>query len=574
MKKILLMGNPNVGKSVMFSRLTGVHVHASNYPGTTVEFTEGYMLFKGEQTAVVDVPGTYSLDPASKAEEVASEMLQHGDYVINVVDATNLERNLNLTVQLIECGVPMVVVLNMWDEAPHRGIAIDADLLAKELGVPVIPTVAVTGEGVRHAVETLERMRPHKGTRSNEESRWQKIGHIVSLTQTLTHHHHTMRQRLEDFAVNPLGGLIIAVMVLLASFVIIRFIGEGLINFVFDPLFEKLLSPALLQLSDVLGEYHLLHQVIIGKLIEGGIDYKQSFGLLTTGIYVPIAAVLPYIVAFYLILGILEDVGYLPRFAVLMDNLMHRLGLHGYAIVPHMLALGCNVPGILATRTLESKRERFLAITLISIAVPCAALQAMIIGVVGARGLIYVLLVYLILLITWFVTGFMLNRLVRGFSPELILEVPPMRWPAWKPFLKKFWIRSKGFIKEALPIVLIGVLVVNVLYVLGLFSWIAAVTSPVVERVWGLPRDAVIAIAMGFLRKDVAIGMLTPLGLTTKQLIVGCSVLAMTFPCIASFAVIFKELGWRLLLASTVIMLVVATVMGGLANLVLGYVMS
>lgn len=573
MKKILIIGNPNVGKSVVFSRLTGVHVTISNYPGTTVEYTMGHMMFRGEKVEVLDVPGTYSLEPTSKAEEVALEMLEQGDLIINVVDATNLERNLNLTLQLIERGVPMVVALNMWDETSHQGISIDSLALQEELNIPVVHTVAVTGEGIYQMIEALESAKPSKTIKGTDAARWRQIGNIVSTVQTLTHHHHTLKQRIEDLAVNPLGGLGIAAIILFASFWIIRLIGEGLISLVFDPLFENLYSPLLMKLSGLIAQHSFIHDIVIGKLIEGGIDYKQSFGVLTTGIYVPIAAVLPYIVAFYLVLGFLEDVGYLPRFAVLMDNLMHRLGLHGYAMIPHMLGLGCNVPGLLATRALESKRERFLAITLISIGVPCAALQAMVIGVLGQRGLIYVIAVYVILFITWLLTGMVLNRLVKGFSPELIMEMPPLRWPTPKAYFKKFWVRAKGFLKEALPIVLIGVLIVSVLYALGAFEWVARAAAPVVEKIWGLPSEAVIAVIIGFLRKDVAVGMLTPLNLTTQQLIVGCSVLAMTFPCIASFAVIVKELGLKLLLAATAIMLTVAIVMGGLANLILGFIL-
>lgn len=573
MKKILLMGNPNVGKSVVFSRLTGVHVHASNYPGTTVEFTEGHMLFQGEKAEVIDVPGTYSLEPLSKAEEVALNMLEHGDFIINVVDATNLERNLNLTLQLIERGVPMVVALNMWDETSHKGISINVSALQEELGIPVIPTVAVTGEGILHLVKELENAESAKSIKGTDAARWHQIGHIITTVQTLTDHSHTFKQRIEDMAINPVGGVAIAAAILLASFWIVRLVGEGLINLIFDPLFEKIWSPLLMKLSGIISAHPHLHNIIIGQLIDGAIDYKQSFGLLTTGLYIPIAAVLPYIVSFYLVLGILEDVGYLPRFAVLMDNLMHRLGLHGYAMIPHMLGLGCNVPGLLATRSLESKRERFIAITLISIAVPCAALQAMIIGVLGQRGLIYVVIVYLILFVTWLLTGIVLNRFVKGFSPELIMEVPPLRWPAPKAFMTKFWGRAKGFLEEALPIVLVGVAVVSVLYSFGIFDYIAAAAAPIVQKIWGLPPEAVIAIIIGFLRKDVAVGMLTPLNLTTKQLIVGCSVLAMTFPCIASFAIIFKELGVRSLIVSTLIMLSVAIVMGGLANLILGYIL-
>jgi len=247
---------------------------------------------------------------------------------------------------------------------------------------------------------------------------------------------------------------------------------------------------------------------------------------------------------------------------------MHHMGLHGYAIVPHLLGLGCNVPGIMATRTLESRRERFIAITLISIGVPCASLQAMIIGLVGQRGLGYVLLVYGIIFLTWLITGLILAKLVRrGFSPEHIIEVPPIRLPSASAYFKKFWMRALYFLKEALPIVLGGVLVVNLLYAAGAFEWIAAAASPVVVKLWGLPRDAVVSIAMGFLRKDVAVGMLVPLALSTKQLVVGCVVLAMTFPCIATFVIIAKELGLKLLALSTLVMLIAAIIAGTLANL-------
>jgi len=525
------------------------------------------MLFAGERARLIDAPGVYSLDASSRADEVALRMLDEADLVINVVDATNLERNLGLTLELLDRGLPTVVVLNMWDETAHRGIEIDADKLAAHLGCAVIPTVAVTGEGIKHAIDALERA-PDRRERSRPQGdMWHRIGDIVGDVQRLAPHHHTLRQRLEDVAVNPVGGLAIAAVVLAASFAAIRAIGEGLIGYVFDPLFELLRGP-LEGLAGALAGHPFLRDVLIGRLVDGGIDYGQSFGLLTTGLYIPIAAVLPYIVGFYLVLGLLEDTGYLPRLAVLLDRMMHHMGLHGYAIVPHLLGLGCNVPGIMATRTLESKRERFIAITLISIGVPCASLQAMIIGLVGQRGLGYVFLVYGIILVSWLVTGLILARVIRkGFSPEHIIEMPPIRRPNLSVFLKKFWMRAVYFLKEALPIVLGGVLVVNLLYAVGLFNWIAAAASPVVVKLWGLPRDAVVSVAMGFLRKDVAVGMLVPLALTTKQLVVGCVVLAMTFPCIATFIMIAKELGLRLLALSTIVMLIAAVIAGTLANL-------
>jgi ferrous iron transport protein B len=227
------------------------------------------------------------------------------------------------------------------------------------------------------------------------------------------------------------------------------------------------------------------------------------------------------------------------------------------------------VPAILATRILESKRERFIAATLISIAVPCAALQAMIFGLVGARGVQYVAIVYGTLFIVWIILGVILNHTVKGFSPELLIEIPPYRLPPWRTVLQKLWMRVYGFLAEAIPIILGAILVVNVLYILGVFDAIANFTAPVVTGLLGLPKEAVTALVIGFLRKDVALGMLAPLALTSGQLVVGSVVLAMLFPCIATFVVMFRELGWVNMLKAMGIMIVAALVTGGILNLIL-----
>ena len=571
MTRILLVGNPNVGKSALFSRLTGTHIITSNYPGTTVGFTKGYLKLGGEQAEVVDVPGTYSLEPSSRAEEVAVQMLKDGDVIINTVDATNLERNLNLTLQLVERRIPMVVALNMWDDTRHRGIDIDATKLERLLGIPVVPTVGVTGQGVRELVGRLSEARVPKNvhTYSSSDERWVRVGDIVGQVQSLSDRHHTWYEHLEDASSHPVGGVVIALLVLVGTFWFVRFIGEGMIGYVANPLSDLLWTPVLTKLSVALGGGGFWHNILVGKLIGGHIDYYQSFGLLSTGLYIPLGAVLPYVIAFYLVLGILEDIGYLPRLAVLMDTLLHRLGLHGYAIIPTILAFGCNVPGILATRVLESRKQRFIAATLISIGVPCAALQAMIMGVVGQDGVGYVAIVYLSLFISWIVTGIILNRTVRGFNPELLIEIPPYRLPPWRIIGQKLWLRVSGFIKEALPIILGTVLVVNILYTVGVFNALGNILAPVLTGLWGLPKDTVAALLVGFLRKDAAMGMLGTLALTAKQLVISSTVLAMFFPCVASFVILARELGARDLLKAIGIMIGAVLVMGGLQNLVL-----
>ena len=569
MRKILLVGNPNVGKSVLFSRLTGVRATASNYPGTTISYTRGFLKLGEEKVEVIDVPGTYTLEPTTEAEEIALQMLDTGDIVIDVVNATNMERSLYLTLQLLEKGTPVIVALNLWDDTKHRGIDIDLDKLRQFLGVPVIPTVAVTGEGIKDLVEHIPKATSPGAPVRTRDERWATIGSIIDQVQHIDHRHHTWLERLQDASVKPLTGGMIAVVVLICAFLVIRFIGESLIGYVLDPLFNNLWAPVVIWLSNLMGGSGFLHDIVVGKVVGGEVNFVESFGLLSSGLYVPFAMVLPYIISFYFVLGLLEDIGYLPRLAVLMDTIMHWLGLHGYAIIPTLLGLGCNVPAVLATRILESKRERFIASTLVSIAVPCAALQAMIFGLVGERGGQYVAIVYGSLFVAWIILGIILNHAVKGFSPELLIEIPPYRLPPWRIVLQKLWMRVYGFLAEAIPIILGAIVVINMLYSLRVFDAIASFTAPVVTGLLGLPKEAVTSLIVGFLRKDVALGMLAPLALTAKQLVVASVVLAMFFPCIATFVVLLRELGVANMLKSVGVMILAALITGGMLNLIL-----
>ena len=566
-KKILLVGNPNVGKSVLFSRLTGVHAISSNYPGTTVSFIQGRFRHGDECYQLIDVPGAYTLDPTNEAEMVAKRIIEEGsDIVILTIDACALERNLYLALQVIEKGVNVIVALNMVDEARHEGIHLNIEALEKELGVPVVPTVAVSGHGISELVNRLPESRPGSFLEMDPETRWKTIGNIIGKVQTVTHRHHSLKDRFEDASVHPFWGAVIGATVILASFMVIRRLGEGAINLVLDPVFESLWLPVLNRLSTVLGPGSLIHSLVLGTLIDGSLDFEQSFGLLTTGLYVPIVMVLPYVVTFYAVLSLLEDSGYLPRLAVLFDSLMHKVGLHGFAIVPNLLGLGCNVPGILATRVLESQRERFIAATLISVAVPCAGLQAMIFGALGTLGGKYVLMVYGALLMAWVILGKILHSLLPGYSPELVVEIPPYRIPSLKGLGFKLWFRVKGFIFEAIPLVLLGVLFVNGLYLFGVMDIFSQLLDPFFRTVLGLPSTAVGPILLGLLRKDVAVGMLLPLGLEASQLVIAVVVLAMTFPCIATFIVLWKELGLRKMFASVGVMILTALAAGASLN--------
>jgi ferrous iron transport protein B len=567
MKKILLMGNPNVGKSVIFSRLTGANVIASNYPGTTVEFTRGTMLIGGNRIELIDVPGAYSLEPTNPAEEVAVRMLDEGDLIINVIDSTNLERNLYLTLELLERNIPVVVALNMWDEAKHDGITIDAEELEKLLGIPAVPTVALTGEGIKTLISRLkDASSPPVISRSDAE-KWAQIGEIIKKVQRVEHRHHTVWESISDATVKPATGLPIALGVIFLIFSFIRFIGESLIGYVFEPLFG-LYTPVAMEISRALGP-GIFHDIFIGRLVEGEINYVESMGLLTTGIFVPFGMVLPYVMAFYLGLSILEDTGYLPRLSVLVDNIFHRFGLHGYAIVPVFLGLGCNVPGALSTRILETRKQRFISATLLAIAVPCMAQTAMIFGILGIYGMKYVLMVFAALLAIYIAAGLILNFYVKGESPELFLEIPPYRRPFFRSLLKKTWMRVRIFLLEAVPFVFLGVLLINILYAAGIIDILGTFFSPVIRGIWGLPKEAAGALLVGFMRKDVAIGMLLPLGMSPLQLVIAATILAVYFPCVATFAVLFRELGMKDMLRSTFLMIATALIVGGVMRLIL-----
>jgi len=571
-KKLLLVGNPNVGKSVLFTRITGVHAVSSNYPGTTVGFLEGWLRRSGDAWRVIDVPGAYTLSPTNEAEEVAERMVNEGaDVVVLVLDATALERNLFLAFQTMERRLPVVVALNMVDEARHKGIDVDPEALERLLGVPVVPTVAVTGQGINRLLDRLPEARPGRielgghvcetGVPGKEE-RWSAIGTIIEQVQRVSHRHHTLLDKLEDASVDSFWGMIIGVLVIVASFASIRFLGEGIIDEFLDPIFETWLLPVAERLSVFLGGDGFFHDIVVGRLIDGNIDFEQSFGLITTGLYVPLAMVLPYVAAFYFVLSLLEDFGYLPRLAVIFDALLHRMGLHGFAIVPSLLGLGCNVPGILATRVLDSDRERFIAATLISVAIPCAGLQAMILGTVGELGIRWVLAVYATLVFSWLILGRLLHSFLPGFSPELIVEIPPYRIPSFRSLGLKLWIRVRGFLLEAVPLVLGGILIVGVLDATGVTAFLSKLLAPVFNGLLGLPAEASGPILLGILRKDVAMGMLGALGLTPAQLVVATVTLSMTFPCIATFIVLWKELGGRRMAASMGIMIASALIAG------------
>lgn len=569
-KKLLLFGNPNVGKSVVFTRLTGVTVIISNYPGTTVEYHEGEMKLNNEKIKVIDVPGIYSLkEPTNLAEEVAKEMLEEakkeGSFVvINVVNATNLERNLNLTLQLIKERIPMIVVLNFWDEARHLGIEIDYKKLSQILDLPIFPTCAITGEGIKDLKENLGKAKV-SNFQFKEEERWQEVGRIIKEVQKITHRHHTFLEKVEDFTIKPITGLITAIGILFLTFILVRLIGENLINYLFDPFFNNLYLPNIIKLIEKI-KLPLIFNILIGKEIEP----LKSFGILNTGIYIPFVIVLPYLFAFYLILSVLEDIGYLARLATLFDGFTHRLGIHGYSLIPIILGFGCKVPAIMATRILERKRERILTALLILLSSPCLPQTTMVIALLTPYGVKYLFLIFFLLIFLSLISAFILNNIFKSEAQEIFIEIPSYRLPYFSMVFRKLYFRIKLFLKEAVPLIIGGVFFFGILDILKIINFLEYFSERIFQRFLSLPKEIVPVMITGFLRKDVSIALLAPFNLTPKQLVISSIFLIIYLPCLSTTLILIREFKIKDTLKIIIFQLLLSFLLSFILNILLG----
>lgn len=629
---IALVGNPNVGKSAFFSRLTGVGVEVSNYPGTTVEITAGTLKHEGESINVVDLPGIYSLSAATEDEKAAMKYLinERPDVIINVVDATRLTRNLNLTLQLLEMDMPMVVALNQVDAAEQMGIKIDAQVLESELGVPVIPTIAIRGSGIdttlhraiemirpggrRHkrqrrrvrydghverAIETFREQMPQIGrgiciralegdrefvekycefpekvidaakiSSQIEEAHGQSIrdtitrdryGDAGAIEQTVLKKRDVPRrfmERVDDVLTSGLWGLPIFALIMLLMFYLVFNVGGYLEVLIVDTFETYLIEPVRLALGG-------LNPLLVSAIV---------FGLL--GVEAGVAIVIPFIATFYVFLSLMEDVGYLPRAAFLLDRYMHRLGLHGRAIIPLILGYGCNVPAIMAARTLNTHRERIITVTMIALT-PCSARTVIIMGLVGAFvGFWPAISIYLIELVIILLTGWLLGKGLSGEQMGFIMEMPPLRSPDIGVMLKKTWLRMKGFIYVAFPILIVGSSLLGVIDTLGLLDIFEDIASPVFVGMLGLPAYAATAFIFGILRKEMALEILAVLAgtamfsdvLSPLQIYVFALVATIYVPCAATIAVIGRELGWRNMVLVSGFTIVLSIIVGTIAN--------
>ena len=638
---IALAGNANVGKSVIFNHLTGLHQHIGNWPGKTVERAEGTLYFKGYTIDLVDLPGIYSLSTYSLEESISRRYIavERPDMVINVVDASVLERNLFFTLQLLELESPMIIALNQVDVAKRKGIEIDVNRLEELLGVPVVPTVAVKGIGIfqllEKAIETIEKGQAEErvkvkygkeveerisdltkmveNTRSqypprylaikllegdeeivNEVERMEPsiVQHAKKLASELESIHGnscstiltseryevagciareaqkiipprrpTAEERLHSITTDKIVGYPIVALTLLSMFYAIFVFGNSAsetlskIFYGTEPLFAKIFGTG-----------------IFGALIWGGV---------IEGIIAGVTIALPYIVPFYFLLYILEDSGYLSRIAFLMDNAMHKMGLHGKAFIPLMLGFGCNVPACLGCRIMETERERLLA-AFVTTLVPCAARTVIILGLVGQFvGIQWAFALYAFDLIVIFALGRIAFKILPGEPTALIMEMNDYKLPHLRTVLKQTWFRLAEFIKIAFPLIIVGSFSLKLAEIFGMLERIASFLSPVTVTWLGLPSISGITLIFGVMRKELLLVMLATLLRTTNfaevltplQMVVLSLVAMFYIPCIATIATLIKEFGLKKALSITIFEIIFAIGLGGVASRILAMIL-
>jgi len=630
---IALAGNANVGKSAIFNQLTGSHQIIGNWPGKTIEKSEGYLIYKGYKIKVVDLPGIYSFSTYSEEELISRDFIakEKPDIVINVVDALHLERNLFFTLQLIELEAKLVIALNQVDLLEKSDFTIDSKKLENILNIPVIPTVAIEGKGIEKLIEKCieiyegkiryEPIKIEYGKEVEEridelinvvpyDNSYPKRWFIIKLlegdeeTKKLVKDEKILEiiekksKELEEIHGEPISLILTQEKYNLSnkitSEVLVK--KEKKVN-ISDFLDKIFLHPIFGYFTLIISLFLIFYSIFkfgnfVSKYLESFFELiKNGFLKLNInetlkkilwdgigeGVIGGISIALPYLIPFYILLSILEDSGYLSRMAFLTDSFMHFIGLHGKAFFPLMLGFGCNVPAVLGSRILETKKQKFIVSTLATL-VPCSARTIIIIGLVGIfLGFKYVLIVYIIDIVIIILFGILLSILVPGKSYGLIMEIPPLRKPSTKIVLKQSWFRIKDFIYFAFPIIVFGSFLLQILDLTNLLNSFVNLISPLFISFLGLPPLTSIPLIFGILRKELTLIMLFSLFGTTnvlsfmtpKQIIIYSLITLFYFPCVATFAVLKKEIGLLNAILIAVFEMIFAFLLGGFLNLVL-----
>lgn len=544
--RIALVGNPNVGKSVVFGRLTGRYVTVSNYPGTTVAVTRGRATVGAEVCDIVDTPGVNAIEGAlSEDEKVTRDVLRDGgaELVVQVADARNLRRALVLTSQLADLRLPMILVLNMMDEARARGVDLDAQGLSEALGIPVIEAVAPEGRGVaelREALPLAGRARAahdagvtHFDWADEMTRRFRTVG-----TMTLGR----VQEWLGGAVRQPLTGIPILLAVLYLTYLVVGVFGaQTLVGLLEKGLFGTYINPGARRAAAYI-PFAFGRDFLVG-----------DYGLITMGVTYAIAIVLPVVTTFFLVFGFLEDSGYIPRLAIFSDRLFRAMGLNGKAVLPMVLGLGCDTMATMTTRILATPKERLIAILLLALGVPCSAQLATIMGILGGISFWALLTLFGVVLGQMMVVGFLAAKILRGDRSDFIMELPPMRLPRVGNLLTKTGLRVRWYLGEAVPLFLIGTALLFVLDRVGGLAIVAGAARPIVTGLLGLPSKAAEVFVMGFLRRDYGAAgffvMARNGDLSHVQAVVALTVMTLFVPCVANFLMIVRERGLRIGLA-------------------------
>ena len=639
-KKIFLVGSPNVGKSAVFNSLTGSYVTVSNYPGTTVDITSGFMrVGKHHKMMLVDTPGMYSLSPITAEENVARMLILEGkpDCILHIVDAKNLERMLSLTFQLMDTGIPVILVLNMYDEFIIRGMQLNMAHLEHDLGIPVVETVATRGTGIdnlmsriievvegrydyneaggtyspdienrisgicgalqgeysvsKRAVAALllqedqgmldivrkkgdfDRVRDILADLAAHEIMFKltqdRMGMIREIVQERVvskevYMAQDWKETLSQVMVHPVWGIpFLAAVVWFGLYKFVGVFGAGfLVDLVETNLFENIINPKVDMFFQGLFGSNALFDLFAGE-----------YGIITLGIRYAIAIIFPIVATFFIAFSVIEDSGYLPRLAMLVDRIFKKIGLSGRAVIPMTLGFGCDTMATIVTRTLETAKEKIIATLLLSLAVPCSAQLGVLLGLLSGRP--NLLAIWLVTVSTVFLlTGVLAKHLVKGEAPTFFMELPPLRMPSFINVFTKTYTRMIWYFKEVIPVFVGASVVIWAGKITGVFDALVRIMAHPVR--WsGMPEAAAPAFLYGFFRRDFGAAGLFDLVkqgvLDGKGLLIAAVVLTLFVPCVAQFAVAWKERGKMMAIGMALFIFPFAFFVGFILKVLLGF---